>query len=173
MRRYLPMSSRKTPPQDTLLLEVGEVAALMRAQDWSNSPLGPPEEWPQALRSAVSLMLDSKFPMFVAWGPELGFLYNDAFAVILGRKHPAALGGRFKDIWSEVWDDIYPLIERAMAGEAIWQENLPVVMNRHGYDEQTWFTFSYSPARDETGRVAGMFCGVAETTATIRSERRK
>ena len=96
--------------------------------------------------------------MFVAWGPELGFLYNDPYAEILGAKHPGALGRRFYDIWSEIWSDISPLIDAAMAGEATYREDLPLVMNRKGYDEQTWFTFSYSPVRDESGTVAGMFC---------------
>ncbi|MBS0640783.1 MAG: PAS domain-containing protein [Proteobacteria bacterium] len=142
----------------------------MHACDWSRSSLGAPESWPQTLRSVVSVAMDSKFPMFVAWGPGLGFIYNDAYAEILGNKHPAAFGARFHDIWAEIWDDIWPLIQRAMAGEATWQENLPLVMNRRGYDEQTWFTFSYSPVRDDTGVVAGMFCAVAETTGQVLAE---
>jgi signal transduction histidine kinase/CheY-like chemotaxis protein len=109
--------------------------------------------------------------MFVAWGPELGFLYNDSYAEILGAKHPSALGSRFSDIWSEIWSDISPLIDAAMAGEATYREDLPLVMNRKGYDEQTWFTFSYSPVRDETGKVAGMFCAVSETTQKVLAER--
>jgi PAS domain S-box-containing protein len=150
----------------------GEVGGLMRARDWSASPLGPPESWPQSLRSVVGLLLGSKFPMFVAWGPELGFLYNDSYAEILGGKHPKALGGRFHDIWSEIWPDIAPLIDAAMAGQATYREDLPLLMNRKGFDEQTWFTFSYSPVRDEAGRVAGMFCACTETTAKVLSERR-
>src|SRR3954471_20245922 len=122
----------------------GALGALMRAHDWSRSPLGAPEGWPQSLRSVVGLLLNSKFPMFVAWGPELGFLYNDPYAEILGAKHPAALGGRFQDIWAEIWSDIAPLIEAAMAGEAVYREDLPLVLNRHGYPESGWFTFSYS-----------------------------
>nr|WP_244510554.1 HWE histidine kinase domain-containing protein [Microvirga guangxiensis] len=146
---------------------------LMRAHDWSSSPLGAPSTWPQSLRSVVGLLLGSKFPMFVAWGEELGFLYNDAYAEILGAKHPQALGARFHDIWSEIWADISPLIDAALAGEATYRENLPLVMNRKGFDEQTWFTFSYSPVRDESGRVAGMFCAVAETTGQILAEQRQ
>ncbi|GEP06801.1 hypothetical protein MOX02_48390 [Methylobacterium oxalidis] len=146
------------------------MGARIRAHDWSASPLGRPETWPQCLRSAVSLMLGSKFPMFVAWGPELGFLYNDTYAEILGDKHPAALGRRFYDVWSEIWPDISPLIDRAMAGEATWAENLPLVMNRHGYDEQTYFTFSYSPVRDDVGAVGGMFCACTETTGQVTAE---
>ena len=147
------------------------MGALMRAHDWSASPLGPPESWPQPLRTVVGLLLQSRFPMFVAWGDALGFLYNDPYAEILGAKHPRALGRRFHDIWSEIWPDISPLIDAAMAGQAIYREDLPLVMNRKGYDEQTWFTFSYSPLRDESGKVAGMFCAVSETTRRVLAER--
>src|SRR5689334_17516289 len=143
----------------------------MRSRDWSTSPLGPPATWPQSLRSVVDLLLQSRFPMFVAWGTELGFLYNDPYAEILGAKHPASLGSRFHDIWSEIWTDISPLIDAAMAGEATYREDLPLLMNRKGFDEQTWFTFSYSPVRDESGKVAGMFCAVFETTGTVLAER--
>jgi hypothetical protein len=120
----------------------GDVGALMRAHDWSRSPLGLPTGWPPSLRTVVALLLQSRFPMFVAWGHELGFLYNDPYAEILGAKHPGALGNRFYDIWSEIWPDISPLIDAAMAGQATYREDLPLVMNRKGYDEQTWFTFS-------------------------------
>jgi len=145
-------------PEYTFLADGGEVGALMRAHDWSMSPLGSPESWPQSLRAVVSLLINSKFPMFLAWGEELGFLYNDAYAEILGAKHPAALGRRFHDIWPEIWTDILPIINQAMSGQAVYHENLPFTMNRRGHDEETWFTFSYSPVRDEAGKVAGMFC---------------
>ena len=151
----------------------GEVGALMRSSNWTGSPLGEPQTWPQSLRSVVGLLINSKFPMFVAWGEELGFLYNDSYAEILGSKHPKALGARFHDIWAEIWPDISPLIDAAMAGKAIYRENLPLVMDRKGYDEQTWFTFSYSPVHDESGAVAGMFCAVKETTAQVLGERRR
>jgi signal transduction histidine kinase len=147
--------------------EGGECGGLMRAQDWTTSPLGPPESWPPSLRAVVSLLLQSRFPMFVAWGHDLGFLYNDPYAEILGAKHPRALGRRFFDIWSEIWADISPLIDAAMAGQATYREDLPLLMNRKGYDEQTWFTFSYSPVRDESGRVAGIFCACTETTQKV------
>ncbi|MFN3685761.1 PAS domain S-box protein [Salinarimonas sp.] len=158
---------------DLAFLAGGRVGALMRAHDWSTSPLGPPETWPQSLRSIVGLMLSSPFPMFVAWGEELGFVYNDAYAEILGAKHPAALGRRFRDIWSEIWPDIEPLVAAAMDGQATWRENLPLVMNRKGHDEETWFTFGYSPVRDESGAVAGMYCACTETTAQVLAERRQ
>ena len=146
------------------------MGAMMRSHDWSASSLGPPDAWPACLRSTVSLMLGSRFPMFVAFGPELGFLYNDAYAEILGDKHPRALGGRFHEIWSEIWPDIAPLIDRALSGQPTWSEDMPLTMNRRGHDELTWFTFSYSPVRDEEGRVAGMFCACTETTGRVRAE---
>ena len=149
----------------------GKLPALIAAHDWSASPLGAIERWPQSLRSVVGLMLASKFPMFVAWGAELTFLYNDAYAEILGSKHPSALGRRFVDIWSEIWPDIEPLIRRALAGEATFSENLPLTMHRKGFDEATWFTFSYSPVRDDDGAIAGMFCACTETTAVVLAER--
>lgn len=169
------MTLRKSSRDDLALRFLeggGETGALMRALDWSTSPLGAPEGWPQSLRSVVGLLLNSRFPMFIAWGPELGFLYNDAYATILGAKHPAAMGAPFHDIWAEIWDDISPLIDDALAGQATFRENLPLVMNRKGFDEQTWFTFSYSPVRDEKGAVAGMFCAVNETTDTVLAQRR-
>jgi PAS domain-containing protein len=124
----------------------------MRTKDWSESPLGLPREWPQSLRSVIGLLLNSQFPMFVAWGKDLGFLYNDAYAAILGAKHPDAMGARFYDIWSEIWPDISPLIDAALSGRATYRENLPLLMNRAGFDEQTWFTFSYSPRRERSSR---------------------
>lgn len=155
----------------TLLPGGGEMGSLMRAHDWSRSPLGPPSRWSRSLLSVVRLLINSKFPMFVAWGEELGFLYNDAYAEILGAKHPKALGRPFQEIWAEIWPDIKPLIDAAVRGEATYSENLPLVMNRKGFDEETWFTFSYSPVHDDEGRVAGMFCAVAETTGQVVAER--
>ncbi|MCW3798069.1 PAS domain-containing protein [Sphingomonas sp. BN140010] len=145
----------------------GVMGALMRNHDWSSSSLGPPERWPASLRAIVALLLNSRFPMFVAWGPELAFLYNDPYAQVLGSKHPEALGRPFRDIWAEIWPDISPLINAALAGEASFREDLPLLMNRRGYDEQTWFTFSYSPVFDDDGQVAGMFCTCTETTEAV------
>jgi PAS domain S-box-containing protein len=161
-----------TPAEWLPFLSGGDqMGAMMRAHDWSNSPLGHPREWPQALRTTVGLMLNAKFPMFVAWGAELGFLYNDSYATILGEKHPSAMGRRFHDIWCEIWDDIHPLIVRALRGEATYMHQLPLRMRRHGYDEDTWFRFSYSPVRTEDGTVAGMFCACVEITAEVLAER--
>ncbi|MBL0419321.1 PAS domain-containing protein [Ramlibacter sp. AW1] len=148
----------------------GEVGALMRRHDWSGSCLGHPSAWPQSLRTVVQLMLGSKFPMFLAWGPQLCLLYNDAYAEILGAKHPASLGHRFDEVWAEIWSDVLPLVEQALAGQAVFHENLPLTMHRHGYDEPAWFTFSYSPLRDESGGVAGMYCACVETTDQVIAE---
>ena len=111
-----------------------------------------------------------EIPMFVAWGSELTFLYNNAYAVILGDKHPSALGAPFHDIWLEIWDDISPLIDQALAGESIWIENFPLRVNRVGREEDAWFTFSYSPACNDRGKIAGMFCVVTETTGQVKAE---
>ena len=118
-------------------------------------------------------MLGSEFPMFVAWGSELGFLYNEPYAQILGSKHPEALGRPFHEIWAEIWPDISPLIDAAMAGQATYRKDLPLLMRRKGYDEETWFTFSYSPVRDESGAVAGMFCACTETTDAVLGAKRR
>jgi hypothetical protein len=156
--------------EHSFLAAGGEMGSAMRAHDWAATPLGPPEGWPQPLKTAVGIMLQSKFPMFLTWGPELTLLYNDGYVAILGDKHPA-LGRRFADVWAEIWSEIGPLAERALAGEATYSENLPLLMRRKGYDEQTWFTFSYSPLRDEDGEVRGLFCACVETTATVLAER--
>lgn len=162
------MHDRLVPSPD-FLTGGGEMGALMRAHDWSSSPLGPPEYWPQSLRAVVSLVLTSKFPMFIAWGPRLAFLYNDGYRPIFGAKHPHALGLPFREVWSEIWHDIEPLVTKALAGEATYHEDLYLVMERNGYPEDTWYTFSYSPVRDETGQIAGMFCACTETTREVKS----
>jgi PAS domain S-box-containing protein len=143
----------------------------MQAHDWSGTALPPPILWPQSLRAAVGLILGSRFPMFVAWGEQLGFLYNDAYAEILGAKHPSAIGARFQDIWADIWADIEPSVRAALKGEATFHEDLPLVMNRNGSEELTYFTFSYSPLRDEEGQVAGIFCTCAETTKQVVAQR--
>ncbi len=135
--------------------------------------MGPIRDWPQSLRTTVELMLASRFPMFTAWGKDLTFLYNDAYAEILGGKHPQAMGRPFKDIWTEIWTDIEPMIKAALDGRATYSENLPLLMNRMGHDEQAWFTFSYSPVRGDDGQVAGMFCACVETTERVVADRRR
>jgi PAS domain S-box-containing protein len=161
------------PESLSFLAEGGEMGERIRAFDWSVSPLGAPETWPQALKTATGILLSSKFPMFLAWGPELRFLYNDAYTEVLGGKHPAALGHAFEDIWADIWPDIEPLVRRALAGESTYFEDLPLTMTRKGYSEQTWFTFSYSPLRGDDGEAAGMFCVCTETTATVLAQRER
>ncbi|MCB5174706.1 PAS domain-containing sensor histidine kinase [Microvirga lenta] len=150
----------------------GDMGARMRAHDWSTSPLGEPETWPQSLRTLVRLMLNAQQAMFIAWGPDLAFLYNDAYAPIFGAKHPGALGRPFAEVWSDIWEQIRPLVESTLAGEAVGYEDLLIPMERNGYREETYFTFSYTPVHDESGRVAGMFCAAMETTGKVLAERR-
>lgn len=149
----------------------GVMGQKMRTHAWAATPLGPPERWPQSLRTVVGLLLTSSFPMFAVWGPDLTFFYNDAYRPILGSK-PEALGRPFREVWADIWDVLGQLVERALAGEATFREDQLLVMERHGYREETYFTFSYSPVFDETGRAAGMFCACTETTSKVLGERR-
>ncbi|HSW17479.1 MAG TPA: ATP-binding protein [Ramlibacter sp.] len=154
------------------LPRASEVGRLIRAKDWSTSPLGPPANWPQSLRSIVNLVLSSAFPMFVAWGPSLLALYNDGYAQIMGDKHPGGLGQPFLEIWHEIRADLDPLAVRVMSGESFYMENLPLRMRRHGFDEDTWFTFSWSPVLDEQAGIAGVYCACTETTRMVVAEQR-
>jgi signal transduction histidine kinase/serine phosphatase RsbU (regulator of sigma subunit) len=149
------------------------MGALMRSLDWSRTPIGPTEEWPSALKTAVSICLNSRFPMYVWWGPELVCLYNDPYRPVLGNKHPASMGAPGREVWSELWDVIGPMLEGVMSsGEATWSDDQLLLMNRSGYLEATYFTFSYSPIRDDSGAVAGVFTAVTETTEQVLSTRR-
>ena len=148
------------------------VRALLAAHDWSACPLGHPDTWPAELATAVSMALNSTFPMFVAWGADLRFLYNDAYAVILGAKHPAALAQPFQQVWAEIWADIVPIIDRALSNKSAFYEDLPLVVERQGFPELGYFTFSYSPLHDRAGKVAGMYCTAIETTGRVQEERR-
>src|SRR3954469_8900225 len=150
----------------------GETGRLLLSTDWAATPLGPVEQWPQALRIAVSICLNSRFPMFVWWGPEAINIYNDAYIPILGKRHPAAFGapaaGTWGDIWHIVGEQRRIVMER---GEPTWNENVLLVMERNGFPEDTWFTWSYSPIHDERGEVAGLFCACTEETAAVLAER--
>jgi signal transduction histidine kinase/CheY-like chemotaxis protein len=147
------------------------MARAMREKDWSSTSLGPPQQWPQSLRAVVNLMLGSAFPMFVAWGPQLHTLYNDAYSDILGAKHPGALGANFLDIWTEIRGELEPLVARPLAGESFYMENLPLRVRRRGFDEDTWFTFSYSPLQGDDGRIVGLYCACAETTSAVLAQK--
>lgn len=148
----------------------GEVAEQIRSFDWAATPLGEPEGWPISLRTLVETMLASRFPKALVWGPELTTLHNDAFRPILGEK-PTAIGRPFRDVWAESWDDISPIIERALDGHATFIEDFPLVIKRHDKPEEAYFTFCYSPVRDETGAIAGVLDTVIETTATVLTAR--
>jgi PAS domain-containing protein len=152
----------------------GGMSDRIAAFDWSATPLGAAEDWPQSLQAAVRIVLGSRFSMWMAWGPELTFVYNDAYAAdTLASKHPWALGRRADEVWAEIWGDIGPRIDRVMAsGTATWDEGLRLFLERSGYREETYHTFSYSPLRDERGDTAGMLCVVVEETDRVLGERR-
>ena len=151
----------------------GTMGDLVRAKDWSETPLGPRSGWPQSLRSAISICLGSRFPIVIFWGAEFVVLYNDAYAQILGSKHPQALGRRCRDVWAEIWDVIEPMLQSVVAtGEATWSDNQLLVLKRHGFPEECYFSFSFSPVRSEDDRVGGVFTAVIEHTQRIVVERR-
>src|SRR5262245_32987489 len=129
-----------------------EMASLMRSLDWSKTPVGPPELWPESLRTAVRICVTSPYPIFMTWGPSWTLLYNDACRSVLGQKHPRYLGGCLEAAWPEMWDVIGPRAEGVLrTGEATGSEDLPLVLHRNGYEEEVYFTFSYSPLKDEEG----------------------
>ena len=136
-------------------------------------PLGPPDLWPESLRTAVDICLASRFPMLVWWGPDLVMLYNDAYHPMLGTKHPRAFGAPGREVWPEIWDVIGPMLDQVMGGGgATWSTDQLLVLDRNGYPEECYFTYSYSPIPDESGGVGGVFCAVTETTERVVGERR-
>ncbi|MET8849173.1 SpoIIE family protein phosphatase [Amycolatopsis sp. NPDC004625] len=148
------------------------MAARMRDFDWTSSPLGEPRDWPPSLTTAVRICLTSRFPMIVWWGPQLRFLYNDAYLPLLGTKHPA-LDKPGSEVWAEIWHIIGPMLDSVMTtGEATWSEDLLLPMNRHGYWEETYWTYSYSPVHDDTGAVRAVFTAVSDTTERVIGARR-
>lgn len=152
----------------------GEMGALMSTIDWSLTPLGPAAQWPQSLRTALSICLHSRFPMLLWWGPEMVMLYNDAYRPILGAtKHPRSMGQRGQECWPEIWDVIGPMLEGVLhKGEATWSDNQLLLLDRNGYMEECYFTFSYSPIHDESGTIGGIFTAVTETTGEVLGGRR-
>ncbi|MDM9383819.1 PAS domain-containing protein [Chlorogloeopsis sp. ULAP01] len=150
-----------------------EMALLMRLHDWTQTPLGSVEHWPQSLKIAVNICLNSRFPMVIWWGEELTLLYNDAWRPILGNKHPQALGKPGQEVWSEIWDIVGTQLRGVLAtGKATWSDDLLLLVNRYGYTEEAYFTYSYSPIYLETTEVGGAFTAVAETTQRVVGERR-
>jgi len=151
----------------------GEMGARMRTKRWADTPLGPPESWPQSLRTVVRILLTSRYAMWMGWGANLTFFYNDAYAPTLGVKQAWALGSSAREVWQEIWSDIGPRIEHVLTrGEATWDEGLLLFLERSEYPEETYHTFSYSPLADDRGDTVGMLCVVTEETERIIGDRR-
>lgn len=151
----------------------GSMGDLMRRHDWSTSPLGDPDGWPDTLKAAVATCLASKFPMVVWWGPKLIMLYNDAWQPILGEtKHPQGLGRPGEESWPETWPIVGKEFEAALQGIASWSEDLLLASDRKGFIEECYFTYSHSPLRDAEGAVVGVHTAVAETTSNVLDRRR-
>jgi len=150
-----------------------EMARLMRSHDWSQTPLGAVETWPQSLKTAIRIVLGSRYPMFVWWGQQMTKFYNDAYIPILGKRHPQALGQPASRVWAEIWDTLGPQAEAVLnQGQSTWNQELLLVMERNGYTEETYFTFSYSPVANDDGPVGGVFCACSEDTQRVLSARR-
>src|SRR3984957_2713273 len=167
-RRHAVQPAAKTVFGDT------EMSRLVAQHDWSKTSLGPIQSWPNSLKSAVNLMLNSQHPMWVGWGPEMTFLYNDAYISVLSlAKHPWALGRSMREVWAEIWGDVGALVENVYAkGEPTYVDNLRLFMSRGDRLEETYYSFSYSPIFDESGKIAGLFCPSSERTANTLNARR-
>ncbi len=165
----------KTQPDHIRFLAGGgEMGKLTREKDWSNTTLGSPQHWPQSLRTTLSIILKSRFPMFLFWGTDLVCFYNDAYRPSLGNngKHPSILGMKGEDAWPEIWHIIKPLIDLVLTkGEATWSEDQLIPIYRNGTIEDVYWTFSYSPVSDESGKPAGVFVTCSETTEKVISHR--
>ncbi len=150
-----------------------EMVGRMRGLDWSKTPLGPITDWPHSLKTALHIMLSSRYPMFVWWGRELTNFYNDAYIPVLGKRHPAALGRSAAGVWSDIWHTVGPQAEAVLnEGRATWSEELLLVMERNQFLEETYFTYSYSPIPDDKSGVGGVFCACTEDTHRVLSQRR-
>lgn len=164
-------------PQIEFLEGGGEMGARMRAFDWTTHPLGPPEEWPQTLRTAIRLLLNTGHPMYIWWGAELFCFYNDAYRQSIGpERHPGSLGRLGREVWDEVWHIIGPQIDQVMSGGgATWHENALVPITRNGRREDVYWTYSYGPIDDSTAKngVGGVLVVCAETTATVLAEKQQ
>jgi PAS domain S-box-containing protein len=159
-------------PKLNWLSRDSQMAALISDKDWSKTPLGPIESWPLSLRTTVSLCLGSNFPINIVWGPDAIQIYNDGYLVVCGDAHPRALGEDYRVTWASAWPAIGEPFDRARRSETSYLENQRMFLNRNGYLEETFFTFSLSPILDGDGNVAGLFHPVTETTATMLAQRR-
>jgi signal transduction histidine kinase len=160
------MAEEKKVKAAEFLSGTGEMSTLIREHNWSGSALGAPDQWPSTLKTVVRVMLDSRYPIWIGWGPELAFLYNEAYRdMTLGDKHPWALGRPASEVWAEAWRDLGPRVyEVVRNGRATYDENLLLLLERSGYREETYHTFSYSPLPDDQGNVGGLLCIVVENT---------
>jgi serine phosphatase RsbU (regulator of sigma subunit) len=140
--------------------------------DWSATPLGPLQQWSPTLLGVTATCLESRVPMLLMLGPELVMVYNDAYGQMLGARHPGALGRTVPEVWPDVWPVIAPLVDRSLAGDSTYDEDLPLPMTRRGFEEEAWFTFSYSPVREPDGRVVGVLDTALETTRSVLAVRR-
>ncbi len=167
-----PPAPRVPDSQESCLAEGGELGSLVRAVDWSKTPLGPVAAWPTSLKTMVGVVLRNRFPMLLWWGPELIQIYNDGYRPILGEKHPTALGAPALQVWSEIWDVIGPMARSVLdGGQGTWNESLLLLINRRGSPEETYHTFSYSPVPAEQGHVGGVLVTVNETTEQVQDNR--
>ena len=150
----------------------GELGALLRGHDWEAAGLGAPARWPQSLKTAIRIMLASRQPIWIGWGPDLTYFYNEPYKSIIGGKHPWALGRPTREVWAEIWSDIGPLLDTALAGhEGTYSEEQLLIMERHGYQEETYYTFSYTSIPDDEGGVGGIICANTDYTQRVLAER--
>ncbi|GGD81088.1 response regulator [Caballeronia grimmiae] len=158
--------------EPSFLLGGGEMGVLIRGFDWTQTSLGEPAHWPQSLKTAIRIMLTSRQPIWIGWGRELLFFYNDAYKPIIGGKHPQALGQPTSVVWREIWNDIGPLLDTALAGvEGTFVEQKLLIMERNGFPEETYYTFSYSPIPDDRGGAGGIICANSDDTQRVLGER--
>ncbi len=151
----------------------GEMVSLMRSYAWASHPMGTPDRWPKSLRSFIHLMLRSDFPMFIWWSREFYMFHNDAYLPALGKKHPKALGAKAREMWSEIWHQIGSIAEDIIqGGNSFYAKELLIILDRKGYPEETYWTFSYSPAPNDNGEVEGIFCACNEVTESVLRQRR-
>ena len=168
----LPHTSPNAANDLNFLAGGGELGALIRSHDWSTTALGAPESWPQSLKTAVRIMLTSRQPIWIGWGDQLIYLYNDAYRSIIGGKHPWALGRPTEEVWREIWPEIGPMLKTAMGGvEGTYVEEQLLIMERHGYPEETYYTFSYSPIPTDDGMPGGIICANTDDTRRVIGDR--
>ena len=154
------------------LADGGETGALLRSRNWSATPLGSPHAWPQSLRSVLTLLLQARQPMYLAWGPRLTSFYNDSCIPLIGSKHPAGLGQPYAEMFPELTEPLRAVLDATLAGEPQWLQDSPLPVGGLGSSTMRWFSSSWTPLRDEAGEVAGFFCATMETTDKVLALRR-